>query len=276
MVAAFEGWNDAGEAASGGGRAPRGGLGRRPFAELDPEDYYDFQVNRPMVSSTTSGQPEHHLAHDPAVLGPAARCRAGRRAGPRASSRRCAGGAFGDEVARATPRSSASTTLVTLGALLADVPHTRPVPVTGDQSTTRGCMRRLALEPSTLRGARPASSASCRTRLRARGHPGAVALGRGAALRGAAASPKATLALLRQVEDLLDVTVAARRAARGRAGLGARRRRAGRGGRRGRRLRPPLEEAKDTADLPEASGEAIAREFERYLRRRDDGGTARG
>jgi len=34
-----------------------------------------------------------------------------------------------------------------------------------------------------------------------------------------------------------------------------------------------LEEAKDTADLPEASGEAIAREFERYLRRRPDEGT---
>jgi hypothetical protein len=31
-----------------------------------------------------------------------------------------------------------------------------------------------------------------------------------------------------------------------------------------------LEQAKDTTDLPEASGEAIAREFERYLRRRDD------
>ena len=35
-----------------------------------------------------------------------------------------------------------------------------------------------------------------------------------------------------------------------------------------------LEEAQDTADLPEASGDAIAREFERYLRRRGhDGGT---
>ena len=33
-----------------------------------------------------------------------------------------------------------------------------------------------------------------------------------------------------------------------------------------------LEEAKDTAELPEASGEAIAREFERYLRRRGDEG----
>ncbi|HUX69541.1 MAG TPA: PAC2 family protein, partial [Cellulomonadaceae bacterium] len=32
-----------------------------------------------------------------------------------------------------------------------------------------------------------------------------------------------------------------------------------------------LEEAKDTAELPEASGEAIAQEFERYLRRRDKG-----
>jgi hypothetical protein len=37
-----------------------------------------------------------------------------------------------------------------------------------------------------------------------------------------------------------------------------------------------LEEAKDTAELPEASGEAIAREFERYLRRRDDDGPGHG
>ncbi|CAM5386823.1 hypothetical protein SANTM175S_02740 [Streptomyces antimycoticus] len=36
-----------------------------------------------------------------------------------------------------------------------------------------------------------------------------------------------------------------------------------------------LEEARDTAELPEASGEAIAREFERYLRRRDGAGRVR-
>jgi hypothetical protein len=36
-----------------------------------------------------------------------------------------------------------------------------------------------------------------------------------------------------------------------------------------------LEEAKDATDLPEASGDAIAREFERYLRRRRDPGTGR-
>src|SRR5664279_4994152 len=89
---------------------------------------------------------------------------------------------------------------------------------------------------------------------------------------GQAPSPKATLALLRRVEELLDVTVPlgdlpedARAWEHGVDEL------AQEDSEIGDYVRQ-LEEAKDTADLPEASGEAIAREFERYLRRRDDGG----
>jgi proteasome assembly chaperone (PAC2) family protein len=49
MVCAFSGWNDGGEAASTAGRHLREQWGARRFASLDPEDFYDFQVNRPTV-----------------------------------------------------------------------------------------------------------------------------------------------------------------------------------------------------------------------------------
>jgi hypothetical protein len=85
--------------------------------------------------------------------------------------------------------------------------------------------------------------------------------------------PKATLALLRRVEDLLDIPVPlhdlpedARAWERGVDELAAEDSEVADYVR-------ALEEAKDTADLPEASGDAIAREFERYLRRRDEGGS---
>ena len=91
---------------------------------------------------------------------------------------------------------------------------------------------------------------------------------------GQSPSPKATLALLRRVEELLDVTVPlgdlpedARAWERGVDEL------AEEDSEIGDYVRQ-LEQAKDTAELPEASGEAIAREFERYLRRRDDDGPA--
>ena len=82
--------------------------------------------------------------------------------------------------------------------------------------------------------------------------------------------PKATLALLRKLEDLLDLQVPigdlqeqARAWERGVDELAER-------GRRGGEYVRTLEQREDEADLPEASGEAIAREFERYLRRRGD------
>ena len=50
LVAAFEGWNDAGDAASGALEHLQLVWDAQPLAELDPDDYYDFQVNRPSVS----------------------------------------------------------------------------------------------------------------------------------------------------------------------------------------------------------------------------------
>ena len=55
LVVAFEGWNDAGEAASGAVRAVRDQLELEPMAELEPEDYFDYQFNRPVVAFDDNG-----------------------------------------------------------------------------------------------------------------------------------------------------------------------------------------------------------------------------
>jgi predicted ATP-grasp superfamily ATP-dependent carboligase len=81
--------------------------------------------------------------------------------------------------------------------------------------------------------------------------------------------PKATLALLRRIEDVLDVPVPMGELPESaQAWENSVDELAAEDNEVAEYVRS-LEQAKDTAELPEASGEAIAREFERYLRRRD-------
>jgi len=267
MVAAFEGWNDAGEAASGAVAHLEQVWGAELLAELDPEDYHDFQVNRPTVSLGEDGRR--------VITWPTTRLYWSRPGGGgrdvvlvRGIEPSMRWRSFVDELLGHAQRLGV-TTLVTLGALLADVPHTRPIPVTAT-SDDDGLLERLALEPSRYEGPTGIVGVLQEGANRA----GVPALSLWAAVPhyvGQAPSPKATLALLRRVEELLDVTVPlqdlpedARAWEHGVDELAAE------DGEIGEYVRQ-LEQAKDTADLPEASGEAIAREFERYLRRRDDG-----
>jgi proteasome assembly chaperone (PAC2) family protein len=267
LVAAFEGWNDAGEAASGAVSHLCDVWDATPITELDPEDYHDFQVNRPLVNIDEDGHryiswPTTRLfwarppgsARDVVLvrgIEPSMRWRA-----------------FTKELVGYAEQLRVGM-LITLGALLADVPHTRPIPVT-TTSDDEGLMLRLALEPSTYQGPTGIVGVLQDGATRA-GIPG---LSLWAAVPHYVAqppSPKATLALLRRVEELLDVTVPfgelpedARAWEHGVDEL------AEEDSEIAEYVRQ-LEDAKDTAELPEASGEAIAREFERYLRRRDDG-----
>ncbi|MGZ4476957.1 MAG: PAC2 family protein, partial [Nocardioides sp.] len=55
VIAAFEGWNDAADSATGAVDHLLDMWNARIVAELDSEDYYDFQVNRPRVSADESG-----------------------------------------------------------------------------------------------------------------------------------------------------------------------------------------------------------------------------
>jgi predicted ATP-grasp superfamily ATP-dependent carboligase len=160
--------------------------------------------------------------------------------------------------------------VILLGALLADSPHTRPVPVSAAASGP-ALAAQLHLEPVDYKG--PTGIVGVLQHACATAGLSAVSLW-GAVPHYVAQppSPKATLALLRGIEDILDISLPL-------ADLPAEARAWERGvdelaeqdAEVAEYVRT-LEEAKDATDLPEATGDAIAREFERYLRRRGDRG----
>ncbi len=264
MLAAFEGWNDAGEAASGAVAHLQRVWQAELVTELDPEDYHDFQVNRPVVSLTEDG--ERHLTW------PTTRIYRARPPGTERDLVLVCGvepsmrwRAYVAELLGIADALEVQT-LITLAALLADVPHTRPIPITGT-SEDPGLQQRMGVESSTYEGA----TGIVGVFQDGAAESGLSGLSLWAAVPhyvGQPPSPKATLALLRRIEEALDLTVPledlpedARAWEHGVDEL------AEEDGEISAYVRQ-LEDAKDTADLPEASGEAIAREFERYLRRR--------
>ncbi|MEJ7695151.1 MAG: PAC2 family protein [Candidatus Limnocylindrales bacterium] len=93
LVGAFEGWNDAGDAASSAVEHLELIWDARPLAALDPDEYYDFQVNRPQVSLVdgVSRRIEWPTTRLSIARPPGSRAR--HRAAARASSRTCAGAA---------------------------------------------------------------------------------------------------------------------------------------------------------------------------------------
>jgi proteasome assembly chaperone (PAC2) family protein len=267
MLAAFEGWNDAGSAASEALAHLHEAWGAEQVDELDPEDYHDFQVNRPMIGLTESGRRE--ITWPATSVAVATRPRTGEQLvlvhgiEPSMRWRRyCA------ELLDVAQRLKVST-VVTLGALLADVPHTRPIPVTVTSDDLE-LQTAMGLDANTYEG--PTGIVGVLQHEAQR--RGMRALSVWAAVPHYVAhppSPKAILALLARVEELLgesvplgDLPEDAEAWQHGVDELAAEDSEIA-------EYVAQLEEAKDTADLPEATGEAIAREFERYLRRRDGG-----
>jgi predicted ATP-grasp superfamily ATP-dependent carboligase len=172
---------------------------------------------------------------------------------------------FTDELVEAV-RSLDSEMVVTLGALLADSPHTRPVPISGTAGDPATAAR-LGLEPSRYEG--PTGIVGVFADACTRADIASVSFW--AAVPHYVANPpcpKATLALLRRVEDLLDIEIPladlpdrARAWERQVDELAA-------GDTEVADYVRSLESREPETALPEASGDAIAREFERYLRRR--------
>lgn len=147
MICAFAGWNDGGEAATTAARTLRSQWGARRFAEIDPEEFYDFQVNRPtvrLVDGTTRriDWPSNRFSsarvndRDAIVfLGvePNVRWRA-----------------YCEAILQVCSDLGAGL-LVTLGAFLADVPHTRPAPVNA-ASEDPGWLARPDVVPARYEG----------------------------------------------------------------------------------------------------------------------------
>jgi len=268
MIVAFEGWNDAGNAASHAVDHLARIWNAQDYGALDPEDYHDFQVSRPTVSRLPGG--EAVIAWPGTVI---STCAAVSNADRRISLVR------GIEPSMRWRQFCAElldfaedlevTTLITCGALLVDVPHTRPLPtfVTSDDPAAR---RRYDLEPSDYEG--PTGIV---------GVLGHEARQRGITVLsmwvgvphyvGHPPSPKATVAMLAQLERFvgipIDVGELAEDAQAWQHGADEL---AQDDDEIGQHVRH-LESLMDETSLPEASGEAIAAEFERFLRRRDDG-----
>ncbi len=149
IVSAFKGWNDAGESASAAVQFLCENFGAAPLAAIDPEDYYDFTAVRPTVRlvegrSRAVDWPEN--AFHAAVV-PAADCDLVMLSGvePSLHWKRFCSDVL--EVADAT----GARMIVTLGALLADVPHSRPVGITGLASED-GLVERLGFERTSYEG----------------------------------------------------------------------------------------------------------------------------
>ena len=267
LIAAFEGWNDAADAASSVVDHLMKVWNARVVAAIDPEEFYDFQMNRPVVGTNEQGHrritwPSTQLA----VASPPGALRDVillRGIEPNMRWRQ-----FCAELLAAADELGAEI-VVTLGALLADTPHTRPIPVTGT-ATEPELIDKLKLEQSNYEGPTGIVGVfqdAC-TQL------DIPAVSYWAAVPHYVAQPpcpKATLALVGQLEDLLEISIPlgdlpeeSRAWERGVDELAEEDEEIGDYVR-------ALEETRDTAELPEASGEAIAREFERYLKRRDSG-----
>ncbi|MDN5726016.1 MAG: PAC2 family protein [Propionibacteriales bacterium] len=263
VVAAFSGWSDAGVAASHAVEHLLAVCNADTLFELDPDDFYDFQVNRPIISRET---PTDSVLDWPTTSVSVGRL-GGRDVvlieGPEPNFR---WRAFINQLMSAL-RSVEPAMVLVLGAVLADTPHSRPIPVDG----TAGDLllaEKLGLDASTYEGPTGIVGLFAKACTDA-GHPTVSLWAAVPHYVSQSPCPKATLALVRRLEDLLDAPIEqgdlpelSRAWERGVAELAS-------DDAEIAEYVAGLEQEQDESDLPQASGDAIAAEFMRYLRRRD-------
>lgn len=273
MVIAFSGWNDAGGAATGAASHLLASwtdsstdIVPELIAAVDPEEFYDFQVNRPTIEVDESsirnltwpgtqvfGLRTHNLGQDFVVV---------RGVEPSMKWKTFAG-----EILDLADDLEVDL-VITLGAMLADTPHTRPITVSGSGAHP-DIAKRLGVEISRYEG--PTGILGVIQDACLRRGIDAVSLWAGIPhYASGSPSPKATLALINALEDFLEISLP-------------------QGDLPNESVRwesdvsematedsdvaeyvKALEESKDSAELPEATGESIARELERFLRRQSE------
>ena len=279
MLIAFSGWNDAAEAATGAASHILGawtdaehaindqvGVVPELIADIDPEEFYDFQVNRPIVDVDES-QIRSLTWPGTQIFGLAT---------PNFD--------FDFIIVRGVEPSMKWKTfthdlldladdlevqrIITLGSMLADAPHSRPITVTGSGSHPE-IAKRLGVEVSRYEGPTGILGVIADACLRR----GIDAISLWAAIPHYASnspSPKATLALINALEDFLEISLPqgdlhadsleweseVDELAREDSDVAE--------------YVKALEESKDSALLSDVSGEDLARELERFLRRQSE------
>ena len=267
-IAAFEGWNDAADASTAAVEHLEQMWDARPVTEMDPEEFYDFQVSRPTVSMSEGETREIEwpttrfmAASPPGVerdvvlirgIEPSMRWRT-----------------FCEQVLEVC-HSLEVERIVLLGALLADVPYTRPLPISGSASRT-GAAEKYKVAPTRYEG----PTGIVGVLQEASGRADLDALSFWVHVPHYANNPpcpKATLALLSRMEDVLDLPVPMARLAEEADEWEKRVRAAAeQDAELGEYVRE-LEERVGDEGLKPLTGDEIASEFEKYLRRR--GGSA--
>lgn len=271
MVVGFSGWNDAGEAASGAldhllSAWQDDATETVPvlIADLDPEDFYDFQVNRPQVSTDETGtrnitwpntqifglvlpQSDRDLVIVKGIE-PSMRWKR-----------------FTHELLDLADDLEVST-IICVGSLLADIPHSRPITVNVTAASPE-ISKRLDISISSYEGPTGILGAISDGAFRR----GIDALSLWAPVphyASNAPSPKASLALIHALEDFLTIGVPQEDLASASDSWELEIDDLAKEDGDVADYIKTLEESKDAADIPEISGDMIAKEFERYLRRR--------
>jgi proteasome assembly chaperone (PAC2) family protein len=257
MIVAFSGWSDAGEAATGALTHLLENLDQSEdpqeailIAEYDAEEFYDFQVNRPMISVDESmvrsvnwpstqvyGVHTSHLDHDYVlVLGvePSMKWKT-----------------FTSLLLDLADDLEVDL-IITLGAMLADAPHTRPISVSGSGGHP-DIAARLGVEISKYEGPT--------------GILGIIALPHYASN---SPSPKATLALINAVEDFLEISLPLADLVHQSQEWENEVSEMAQEDTDVSEYVKALEESKDAAEFKDVSGDEIARELERFLRRQNE------
>lgn len=269
MVCAFRGWNDAAAAASAALTAVANSLDAEQVASLDPEDYFDFQSTRPIISMD-EGQtrridwPENNIL---AVRVPNADRDLVLLDGTEPNLR---WRTFSETIATVADTLGVEM-VITLGALIAEVSHTLPVPITGLASSME-LVEELELERSNYEG--PTGIVGVVHDLcRQNGIDSASLWAAVPHYVAAVPNPKAALALLRRLEGLTGIAVEASELEEETADYEEQ---------IGRAIaaNPEIEELvtrieAEQADLLDEEGElpsadTLAREFQRFLRQRGD------
>src|ERR1700760_813692 len=268
LICAFKGWNDAADSASSALSFVGTALNGTRFATIDPEEFYDFQSVRPRVKLVDN----HARAIEwPAVeLFEARVPRAPRdlvlMVGTEPSMRWRTFTKVIVDLAEAL----GTQLVVTMGALLADVPHTRPVSVTG-LASDQGLVARLGLTRSSYEGPTGIVGvlhAACQDA----GLPSASLWAAVPHYIAAAPNPKAALALVRKLEGLVGVAVDATDLEDAAADYDRQVNAAVQSDPDVQAFVEQLEQAAGTEDEdapgPLPSGDTIARELQRFLRQR--------
>lgn len=263
MISAFEGWNDAGESATGAIEHLLKIWTHHKLAMFDAEDYYDFQVNRPQIKVDEKVVREivwpntqifevstPHLSNDFLIvrgIEPSMRWRS-----------------FARELLDLADDYEVSMSIA-LGALLADTPHSRPITVTGSGAHP-DVASRLGVEISRYEG--PTGIVGVLQDAAFRREIDAISLWASVPhYVSTPPCPKASLALINALEDFLEISIPQgdlpERALSWEEQVDQM---AAEDAEVGDYVKQ-LERSKDATDLPSATGESIAREVERFLRR---------